>query len=65
MNEPQTASELMLQNKIHEAPCVLLRRDVQKFLLDVIDQTNFSGKMAEYVSEIKAMLNNAEIRQQP
>ena len=41
--------------------CVLPTTDVQKFLLEVIDQTNFPGKMAEFVAQVKALLTNAEI----
>jgi hypothetical protein len=41
--------------------CTLPHEDVQKFLLEIIDQTNFPGKMAEFVAQVKALLTNAEI----
>ena len=41
--------------------CALPHEDVQKFLLEVIDQTNFPGKMAEFVAQVKALLASAEI----
>jgi hypothetical protein len=45
MIEPQTASELMMQSQMPQEPiCVLPHKDVQKFLLDLIEQSNFPGK---------------------
>lgn len=71
-NEPQTASELMLNSQIerNEATsrdllpdCVLPSETVKKFLLEVIDQTNFPGKMSLFVVQVKELLNSAEIKQ--
>jgi hypothetical protein len=68
-NEPQTASELMLQNQLSHAceaefvkpKCALPNETVQKFLLDVIDQTSFPGKMSEFVVGVKKLLSSADI----
>lgn len=62
-NEPQTASELMMQNKMEaEKPvCVLPNETVKKFLLDVIDQTSFPGKMSEFVVSVKNLLSSSTI----
>ena len=71
-NEPQTASELMLnyQFERHNAlsrdslpDCVLPSETVKKFLLDVIDQTNFPGKMTLFVVQVKELISSAEIKQ--
>lgn len=42
-------------------PCTLPHKDVQQFLLEVIAQTNFPGKLSEFVSQVKLVLTNAEI----
>ena len=66
-NEPQTASELMMQNQLKEteykqAIVSLPSTDVQQFLLQVIDQSNFPGNIVEFVVNVKALLHNAVIK---
>lgn len=41
--------------------CLLPNENVQKFLLEVIDQTNFPGKMSEFVSHVKDVLSKATL----
>jgi hypothetical protein len=41
--------------------CVLPHEDVKKFLIDVIEQSNFKGSMVEFVSTVKQILVDAEI----
>ena len=69
-NEPQTASESMLNTQLEQqelAPkeslpsCVLPSETVKKFLIDVIDQTNFPGKMSLFVVQVKELLNSATL----
>lgn len=69
-NEPQTASELMFNSQLeqHELAskeslpdCVLPSETVKKFLIDVIDQTNFPGKMSLFVVQVKELLNSATL----
>jgi hypothetical protein len=63
MNDPQTASELMMQSQIKKpAEFVLPSTSVQKFLVELIEQSNFPGRMSEFVSGVKYHLANAEIR---
>lgn len=63
MNEPQTASEIMMQSTLPKEPdCVLPHADVQKFLLDVLAHANFPGSMSEFVSSVKALLKDAQIK---
>ena len=67
MNEPQTASELMLQNQLTSSmpkaqPGVVLpNAEVQKFLFDVLNQTNFPGSMVEFVADVKRQIAGASI----
>lgn len=62
VNEPQTASELMMQNQIAAQPiCVLPNKTTQTFLLELIEQSNFPGRMAEFVGNAKYILRSAEI----
>lgn len=68
MSEPQTASELMLENQLaavnraKSAPGVVLpNADVQKFLFDVLNQTNFPGSMVEFVADVKRQIAGASI----
>lgn len=67
MNEPQTASELMLQNQLaatvqQNRPSVVLpNADVQKFLFDVLNQTNFPGSMVEFVADVKRQIAGATV----
>jgi hypothetical protein len=63
MNEPQTASELMMQSQMPKEPmCVLPHKDVQQFLLDLIEQSNFPGKMIEFVHGVKNIIKDAQIK---
>ena len=63
MKEPQTASELMMQNKLPKEPlCVLPHMEVQQFLLELVDQSNFPGKLVEFVASVKSVLKNAHIK---
>lgn len=41
--------------------CLLPDANIQKFLLDVLDQTNFPGKMSEFVSHVKDVLAKATL----
>ena len=68
MNEPQTASELMLQNELKSVSqkqmvIKLPSTDVQQFLLQVIDQCNFPGNIVEFVSKVKQDIMSADIVQ--
>lgn len=49
----------MENTKIYK--CVLPHEEVQKFLIDLIDQSNFKGSMVEFVSTVKQILTDAEI----
>jgi hypothetical protein len=63
MKEPQTASELMMQNQLPKEPlCVLPHKEVQQFLLELVDQSNFPGKLVEFVASVKNVLKNAQIK---
>jgi hypothetical protein len=63
MKEPQTASELMMQNQLPKEPlCVLPHKEVQQFLLELVDQSNFPGKLVEFVASVKSVLKNAHIK---
>lgn len=66
--EPQTASELMMQNQLKEtkykqAIVSLPSTDVQQFLLQVIDHSNFPGNIVEFVSKVKQDIMSADIVQ--
>lgn len=72
MQEAQTASERMLENqnanlsnitKKLELDFVLPSGNVQKFLLEVVEQHSYPGNMVEFVSAVKVMLKNAVIKQ--
>jgi len=41
--------------------CLLPNETFKKFLLDVVDQTNFPGKMSEFVSHVKDVLSKATL----
>ena len=63
MNEPQTASELMVESQLpKQVDCVLPSQTIQKFLLDLISQSNFPGNMSEFVSHVKSTIGTAQIR---
>lgn len=63
MNEPQTSSELMMQNQMQqEPPCVLPNQAMQQFLIELMDQSNFPGKMVEFVSSVKDVIKSAKIK---
>lgn len=51
-----------MENTQQDVVCVLPHPDVQKFLLDLIEQSTFQGKMVEFVSGIKELLRTAEIK---
>ena len=66
MNEPQTASDLMMEHQLKSqvqmhSPTVLPSTDMQKFLLELIAQSNFPGSMSEFVSSVKYSIANAKI----
>lgn len=62
MNEPQTSSELMMQSQLKQEPkCVLPSREIQSFLLQVINQNDFPGRLSEFVSHVKRTLESADI----
>lgn len=45
-----------------EPDCVLPHADVQKFLLELIDQSNFPGKIADFVFGVKNVIKSAKIK---
>jgi hypothetical protein len=66
MSESITASGLMVERQMETRSreavvCVLPHRDVQKFLIELIDQTSFRGSMMEFVLSVKQALNEAHI----
>lgn len=66
MSENITASGLMVERQMEtrsrgDVVCVLPHRDVQKFLIELIDQTSFRGSMMEFVLSVKQALNEAHI----
>lgn len=42
---------------------VLPSKEIQKFLFDVINQTNFPGNMVEFVSDVKQQISRATVAQ--
>jgi len=67
MSDTQTASDLMVERqmnpKLSLPNCVLPHSDVQKFLLELIDQASFQGRMVEFVSGVKDIIKTATIRE--
>jgi hypothetical protein len=66
MSESITASGLMIDREMEtrsreDVVCVLPHRDVQKFLIELIDQTSFRGSMLEFVLSVKQVLTAAQI----
>lgn len=62
MNDPQIASEFLVQNQMSKQPlCVLPNKTVQTFLLELIEQSNFPGRMAEFVGDVKSLLRDAAL----
>lgn len=66
-HEPQTASELMMENQIAatdecKPSMVLPSDDVRKFLLDAVNQLNFPGQMVEFVVGVKRQIAQASIQ---
>ena len=56
-----------MQNQLKEteykqAIVSLPSTDVQQFLLQVIDHSNFPGNIVEFVVNVKALLHNAVIK---
>lgn len=66
MSDIQTASDLMVERQMNressEPDCVLPHADVQKFLLELIDQSNFPGKIADFVFGVKNVIKSAKIK---
>lgn len=66
MSDMQTASDLMVERQIKpesfEPDCVLPHADVQKFLLELIEQATFQGRMVEFVSSVKNVIKSAKIK---
>lgn len=58
MVETQAAGNI---HSLRNPSCVLPDAIVQQFLLDVIEQTAFPGKITEQVSAVKHLLRNAQI----
>jgi hypothetical protein len=56
-----TASDRMVERQ-ETADCVLPDANVQKFLLDVLDQTSFPGKMAVFVAQVQATIRAAVVK---
>lgn len=58
-----TPSDIMMQSvaAAQTPTCVLPSKDIQKFLLELIDQTNFPGKLAEFVAHTKQQIQNATL----
>lgn len=72
MNEPQTASEVMMQSQLDNKPgdptltrplasTVLPSPDVQKFLLELVSQANYPGSMSEFITYVKRELAGAQV----
>ena len=68
MTEGNTASDRMVEaqtgenvRSIRQPVCVLPDEMIQQFLIDVIEQTSFTGKIAENVAAVKHMLRTAQI----
>ena len=68
MSDSNTASDRMVEEhagknvrSIRQPVCVLPDAMVQQFLLDVIEQASFSGKITEHVSAVKHLLRTAQI----
>jgi hypothetical protein len=68
MDNLNTASDRMVEaqsngnvHSLRNPSCVLPDAIVQQFLLDVIEQTSFPGKLTEHVSAVKHMLRTAQI----
>lgn len=59
MNKDQNIASTESNSVEHN--CVLPHQDVQKFLLDVIEQSNFPGRLVEFVSGVKELLKTAHI----
>ena len=53
-----TASDRMAER---QAACSLPDANVQRFLLDVLDQQAFPGKLAAYVVQVLEMLRSADL----
>lgn len=48
--------------RIQSGPrCVLPHPDVQRFLLETIESSSYSGKMSEFVSQVKHLIKTATI----
>jgi hypothetical protein len=77
MAEPQTASDLMMHNRdqaqrarenqntfrIQDEPeMVLPNAEVQRFLLDILQQASFPGRISEFVSHVKQLVQSARLR---
>ncbi len=60
MENAQTASDLTAGNNVN---CVLPHKDVQKFLIELIEQSTFQGRMVEFVSGVKELIKTATIRE--
>ena len=68
MNEPKTASDLMMEHQLKSqvqmhSPTVLPSTDMQKFLLELIAQSNFPGSISEFISKVKQDIMSADIVQ--
>lgn len=68
MSDSNTASDRMVEEhagenvrSIRQPTCVLPDAVVQQFLIDVIEQTSFNGKIAENIAAVKHMLRTAKI----
>jgi hypothetical protein len=66
MSNTQTSSDLMVKQQINSestlSDCVLPHTDIQKFLLELIDQASFQGRMVEFVSNVKNVIKFAKIK---
>lgn len=68
MDQGNTASDRAMEtvagenvHSLRQPVCVLPDAMVQQFLLEVIEQTSFPGKMTEHVSAVKHLLRTAQI----
>ena len=63
MENAQPPSDLMVERQHNDVNCVLPHKDVQKFLIELIEQSTFQGRMVEFVSGVKELIKTATIRE--
>ena len=63
MKNAQTPSDLMVERQHNNVNCVLPHQNVQKFLVELIEQSTFQGHMVEFVAGVKELIKTATIRE--